>query len=899
MRKTLLAGASLAILMSASIATAADINIDADTNIDSSITFGAGEKFTNSNDALYAFNDGNDSTVYNVTFDADAAGADISGSGERASGIATTGKLTINGGTFNVSNSGSDMFDNTSQLAGYQGVEVNGGTINLGKGTSMFAGMANEQAGNVELNGGTVNVNGGTILASSSTDSNKIIIDGATVNVTEGNLVGKSGIEVNSGTLNNNGTINAFASKASAKLETPTYDGVITVAGGDYSGEGDSLVKGGTYNSNNATLNGKLVLSGTASDTVEKTLAAAPVANFSGVNKVSEGIEASYGVVNVADGASLESDITYTTGGLLDLKGTVKGNVGGDLTLASFGSAGAQIDGNLAATEVDFRGPSSLSSAVTGTYNVAGDTNVYSNFAIDKDGTTKNLNIFGGKTTVSNNFTATTQTKVKSGNTLEIAAGKTLTTANLRLENNTNLNIGVDNGGEAGALQFGKVSGTVDYFDQDKAGATVNMIIANGTKFAEEGSEMQISGAMSEDGGTADSINLASNALYDLSLDKTSGKVTAKNLGSDKIAANLADAGVAANQAKTIAALASVGATGNDSGDAAFSAITAMAQSGNNGAASAAATALAPETAPAVASTTIENTNQIFSAVGSRMSGMNSQGKSSGDVFHKASAWVQGLFNKSDLERNSKGDGFHADTTGIAMGVDKQINDDTKLGIGYAYNQTDIHATGKKTDADAHTALLYGEYKPSNWYANATAAYTWSDYDEKKNVAGIAGKSKYDVDSFGLQAMTGYDMNLNSVVLTPEAGLRYVHIDQDGYTDSFGQSVSSNQSDILTGVIGAKISKEFAMDNGMRLKPEAKLAATYDFLTDAANSTVSLANGSAYVVDGRRLDRFGIEAGLGLTAEVNDNVELSAAYEGKFRDDYSDHTGLLQAKYNF
>lgn len=64
-------------------------------------------------------------------------------------------------------------------------------------------------------------------------------------------------------------------------------------------------------------------------------------------------------------------------------------------------------------------------------------------------------------------------------------------------------------------------------------------------------------------------------------------------------------------------------------------------------------------------------------------------------------------------------------------------------------------------------------------------------------------------------------------------------------------------------------------------------------------SIVTLANGSAYAVEGEALDRFGMEFGAGVTAEVNDNIELSLGYEGKFRQDCQDHTGLLNVKYKF
>lgn len=147
--------------------------------------------------------------------------------------------------------------------------------------------------------------------------------------------------------------------------------------------------------------------------------------------------------------------------------------------------------------------------------------------------------------------------------------------------------------------------------------------------------------------------------------------------------------------------------------------------------------------------------------------------------------------------------------------------------------------------------------------------------------------------------MTGYDMNVNGLGFTPEVGLRYVHIKQDAYKDSADQKVSGNDSDILTGVIGAKVSKSWELSNGMLIKPEARIAATYDLFNDDVNSVVTLANGSAYAVEGEALDRFGMEFGAGITAEVNDNVELSLGYEGKFREDYQDHTGLINAKYKF
>lgn len=311
---------------------------------------------------------------------------------------------------------------------------------------------------------------------------------------------------------------------------------------------------------------------------------------------------------------------------------------------------------------------------------------------------------------------------------------------------------------------------------------------------------------------------------------------------------------------------------------------------------------LAPSATPMIQQTQAETANQVFSAVGSRLSGgsnNNAQGMSSGDALNGVALWIQGMFNHAKFDGNKHSKGFDSDTWGTALGVEKQLNRAVKAGVGYAYSKTDIDGFMRDTDVKTHTAILYGEYKPSNWYANAVVSYGWSDYDEKKNVAGSTINAKYDAETFGLQTMTGYDFYTKYALITPEMGLRYIHIKTDSYIDGAGQRVKSDDSDIVTGVIGSKLSKSYALSNGMWIKPEAKMALTYDLVHDDVKSTVTLPNGSSYSVSGKPLNRFGVEVGGGVNAELNDNVEVFLGYEGKFRKDYQDHSGLVNAKYKF
>lgn len=392
-------------------------------------------------------------------------------------------------------------------------------------------------------------------------------------------------------------------------------------------------------------------------------------------------------------------------------------------------------------------------------------------------------------------------------------------------------------------------------------------------------------------------FKLSDNAIFNVTAD-------AENNGTFNI--SLKDAGDIAqstgadsNQAAAIGALMSA-AGGNETFVSIATAIGNDLQSTDPAlkqAALDAVTAMSPEAAPMVAQIQSDTAAQVFNVIGSRLG--SSQGMASGDGTSGTGLWVQGMVGTTDLDDTSKARGYSADTTGLALGLEAKPSDSTKVGMGFAYTNTDVDGFLRSTDVDSYTAFLYGEYKPSNWFVNGIVSYAWANYDEQKNVLGQNIGAKYDADTLGLQLMGGLDLDVSGFTVTPEAGLRYYHIGRDSYTDGMGSAVSDSDEDVLTGVVGARFAKTFEVSPSMTFVPEVRLAMTYD-IVDADNSSfVTLANGSSYSVEGETLDRFGIEAGVGVKAEMGDNFELSLSYEGAWRGDYQNHAGILNAKYKF
>lgn len=295
---------------------------------------------------------------------------------------------------------------------------------------------------------------------------------------------------------------------------------------------------------------------------------------------------------------------------------------------------------------------------------------------------------------------------------------------------------------------------------------------------------------------------------------------------------------------------------------------------------------LNPEEKPVVQAVASAVQNQVLSLASGRMAGGVAMGRAGGDSSQENGFWMHGLFNKSKLD-----DQFHGYTRGVAFGMDTIIDGKYILGGGLAFNNSDVHSSGRgDIDIDSKTLFLYGQYKPNNWFANMTLTYNMSEYDETKSVFGYNINNIYDVDSYGAQIMGGYDFNTG---ITTEAGLRYLHIDQDAYAD-----ISATKTDFLTSVAGIKYAFAIENDWEIKLQPELRAALTYDIISEADVATIDMPGVASYKVAGENLDRLGGEFVIGLTAYYK-GLKVTLMYDLDLHKDYTSQTGMIKFRTQF
>ena len=293
---------------------------------------------------------------------------------------------------------------------------------------------------------------------------------------------------------------------------------------------------------------------------------------------------------------------------------------------------------------------------------------------------------------------------------------------------------------------------------------------------------------------------------------------------------------------------------------------------------------------PVEQSVASEHLVALQNVVQSEMHGVG-VGRAGGDTDPRAKVYIKGLYDRT---KSSQGEGFRARSKGAVLGVQSEVTEDLTLGVGYATSQTTAKEDLRRTEVDTNTGFISAHYQPNAWWVSGLATFSRGEYEEEKQILSSMGKASYDVDSWGAQVMTGYDIKLDNAIITPEVGLRYLAVKQEGYTDTLGTTVSGTQSDYLTALVGMKCTWNMGA-----IRPTAGVTVGYDIISDDVSALNTLANGASYTVNGEALDRLSTTVTTGIEANLGERTTLKLEYSGTYRKEYTDHSGMLKLEMKF
>lgn len=270
----------------------------------------------------------------------------------------------------------------------------------------------------------------------------------------------------------------------------------------------------------------------------------------------------------------------------------------------------------------------------------------------------------------------------------------------------------------------------------------------------------------------------------------------------------------------------------------------------------------------------------------------NYRGRNGGDTEPTTNhgIWVEGLYNYAQQKDDTK---FSGNTFGVMGGFDSKLTEHLTAGFGYAFNKTNIDADNHDIDAMGHTGFVYAEYKPTQWYLDALLSYNLTNYQNSSAlIDNLTIESDYKTNSLSGALTSGYDFQKG---LDLYGGLNYIGIKQDAYTDTAGQYIKADDTQMLTLKAGGRY--KLTSQKMKRASTILKAAVLYDVMSDDGVTTVTVGNNN-YIVHGNGIDPFGVQAGI-MFDSFGGNTYLSLGYDLEWRNNFISHTGYIKLKYNF
>ncbi|HWB60412.1 MAG TPA: autotransporter domain-containing protein, partial [Chthoniobacteraceae bacterium] len=253
-----------------------------------------------------------------------------------------------------------------------------------------------------------------------------------------------------------------------------------------------------------------------------------------------------------------------------------------------------------------------------------------------------------------------------------------------------------------------------------------------------------------------------------------------------------------------------------------------------------------------------------------------------------------GIFSSVDAHGGDLQDANFT-SSGILLGLDGKIHEHWIVGTFFNYEHTwaDLDSQGSSADINSYSGGIYAGYHNGGYYGNGLFSYTRNDYSSQRNIR-IAGFPGFNESAGGSTSGNqfegdldgGYDFNLTDrVSVGPIAGLQYVHLDVDGFSESgapgAGLAVGSQSLDSLRSRLGFHANYHMKVNQRMSFAADLHAQWQHEFLDDSRGISAAFeGDGLApFAVQTTSPERDAALLGLGANLTVRDRYTFFLDYD--------------------
>ena len=259
------------------------------------------------------------------------------------------------------------------------------------------------------------------------------------------------------------------------------------------------------------------------------------------------------------------------------------------------------------------------------------------------------------------------------------------------------------------------------------------------------------------------------------------------------------------------------------------------------------------------------------------------------------------------LRQDKKVDGFQVvgrkakydvKYNGFLIGSDLISDENSRTGIAFAYtdgSHTEKDGVTGKNDTKYYGGDVYHHFTAGGIQYKADIGFIKSDNDLEQTQLGTTIKGSVDGNAFFAGIRAEKEIALGASSLTPYAGLRYYRIHTGDFTDSLGMKHETENANLWNLPVGVEFRHE-VKNGSWSLTPVAEIGYNFAMGDKDTKETVSLGNAA---------DTFSFDIGesaflarLGVEAE-NSTWTLSGGYRYQKGSDTQSNQWYIQAGYRF
>ncbi len=256
--------------------------------------------------------------------------------------------------------------------------------------------------------------------------------------------------------------------------------------------------------------------------------------------------------------------------------------------------------------------------------------------------------------------------------------------------------------------------------------------------------------------------------------------------------------------------------------------------------------------------------------------------------------WAQGFGGWSNYDSHARASGIEASTGGIFSGADVKLGNWTVGGaLGYSHTSASVDALMSSSDENSLLLALYAGTRSGPLKLRFGATYAFNQIDATRTISypGFLEQAKADYDGGTAQIFgeAGYGLAVGQLALEPFAGLAYVHVKTDGFTErgaTAGLTGSANTMGVGYSSLGLRMASGMALSGGMALEARASAAWQYAFgdTTPEARMFFLSAPGAGFTVGGVPLAENTALLEVGADLILNEQARIGLSYVGQFAD---------------